>query len=63
MTTFVEAVNLVPQFQQNASPDQERAPQYGQNRDAEAGGGDALIGDGGATGWGGEIARRAGDGG
>src|SRR5438445_5319728 len=37
-------VNLAPQFQQNASPCQERAPQFGQNREA------APVLGGGATG-------------
>src|SRR2546422_1802661 len=37
-------VNLAPQFQQNASPCQERAPQFGQNREAAP-----VLGDG-ATG-------------
>ena len=62
-TTVAGPVNRAPQFQQNASPCQDRAPQFGQNREADAVDGEAFIGEGGAIGCGGEIVRGAGAGG
>ena len=34
VTTLEASVNLAPQFQHHASPCQERAPQFGQKREA-----------------------------
>ena len=53
---FGDSANLAPQFQQNASPCQDRAPQFGQNRDDDppapdvAGGAAVCVGAGGGSG-------------
>src|SRR2546425_7284810 len=56
-------VNLAPQFQQNASPCQDRAPQFGQNREADPALGGVAMGVGGAAALGTGISRGVGGGG